>query len=89
MTTIEELVNKSIDMLTNDRVDELHSLYRVLKRMVRLKIGLHLLQKCFSNYIRGQGKFLMEEKSTDNNNGPTVIQNPTVVVQVKPTNFLF
>ncbi|VDN58476.1 unnamed protein product [Dracunculus medinensis] len=74
MTTIIEMEGSGIyHMLTNDDIDDLSRMYRIIKRV---KNGLTFMTDCISRYLRKKGESLVNEaiETEPGNSGRSPIQ---------------
>ncbi|MFH4981104.1 hypothetical protein AB6A40_007813 [Gnathostoma spinigerum] len=76
MLTIVEMENSGVvHMLNNDRVDDLHRLYKLLRRVPK---GLNIMTACISKYLRQKGEALVSEGGEAESNSP---RNPITYIQ--------
>ncbi|KHN76775.1 Cullin-3 [Toxocara canis] len=76
MMTIVDMENSGVvHMLNNDRIEDLHRLYRLLKRV---RNGLPTMTDCISKYLRQKGESLVSEASNSETAQP---KNPITYIQ--------
>lgn len=82
MKTIVEMENSGVvNMLVNNRIEDLRCMYRLLKRV---SYGLKTMTECLSTYLREQGRALVAEAEPEILNNTQSSNQPSSSMNVQP-----